>query len=137
LERSFGGAILLQELRRFGVKVEPHSARFRHDTKDEHWLAFVGKQKWIVLMRDQTIGRRPLELEALLNAGVKSFVLVQGQLPDSENARIIIGALPKILRMIADNNFPFIARIAQSGKNSSVTMWKTRKNTVQNRRRGK
>lgn len=111
--------------------MEPHSARFRHDTKDEKWLAYVGKEKLIVLMRDQTIGRRSLELEALLYAGVKSFVLVQGQLPDAENARIIIGALPKMLRMIADNNFPFIARVAQRGKSSSVTMWKTRKNTVQ------
>lgn len=46
-------------------------------------------------MRDETIGRRLLELEALLYAGVKSFVLVQGQLKDAENARIIIGHYQK------------------------------------------
>jgi hypothetical protein len=74
LERSFGGKILLKELRKAGMKVVPHSARFRHDTKDEQWLAYVGKRRFIVLMRDQAIGRRLLELEALLYAGVKSFV---------------------------------------------------------------
>lgn len=128
MERSFGGTILLQELRKAHVKVEPHSAQFRHDTKDETWLAYVGKNKLIVLMRDQGIGRRELELEALLNAGVKSFVLVQAGLQDTENARILIGAMPKILRAIADNSFPFIARVKQSGKSSSLTIWKTKKN---------
>lgn len=114
---------MLEALRKAGMKVEPHNIHFRHDTPDIEWLAAVGEKKWIVLMRDQKIGRRPLELEALLQARVKAFVLVNGELPDVENAKIVIGALQRMLQMISDNKFPFIARIQL---NSTITLWKTR-----------
>jgi hypothetical protein len=122
LERSFGGTLVLEELRKAGLKVEPHQARFRHNTPDIEWLAVVGEKKWIVLMRDQNIGRRPLELEALLQAGVRSFVLVEGQLPDRENAKILTKAIPRMLELISENRFPFIARVR---RDSSVVLWKS------------
>ena len=102
--------------------VQPHFKWFRHSTSDETWLEMVGEKKWIVLKRDQKIGRNLLELDALLAAKVRSFVLVEGGLKDAENATIIIAALPKILTMLDENHFPFIARIRQD---SSVTIWKT------------
>ena len=83
----------------------------------------MGEKKWIVLMRDQNIGRHRLELEALLQAGVRSFVLVEGQLPDRENARILIKAIPRMFELIAIHVFPFIARVR---RDSSITLWKTR-----------
>jgi len=85
-------------------------------------LAVVGEKKWIVLMRDQNIGRRPLELEALLQAGVRSFVLVEGQLPDRENAKILIKAIPRMFEMIREHRFPFIARVR---RDSSISLWKS------------
>jgi PIN like domain len=122
LERSLGGTLVLEELRKAGLKVEPHQARFRHNTPDTEWLAVVGEKKWIVLMRDQKIGHRPLELEALLQAGVRSFVLVEGQLPDRENAKILIKAIPRMFEMIREYRFPFIARVRRDG---SISLWKT------------
>ena len=104
--------------------MEPHSAWFRHDTPDTEWLLEVGPKKWVVLMRDQKIGTRPLEREALMNARVKAFVLVTGQLPNQENAQIFIKAMPAICRMSMVNNFPFIARVSKTGK---VKLWKFRK----------
>ncbi len=114
--------MILEELRKAGLRVEPHSKWFRHNTQDERWLEVVGEKKWIVLMRDKMIARRVLELDALINAGVRTFVLVEGSLPDVENAKIIIGAIPKIFAMIAENRFPFIARVR---KDSAVSLWKT------------
>src|SRR2546426_2494808 len=122
LERSFGGKLVLDELRKAGLKVEPHQARFRHNTPDIEWLAVVGEKKWIVLMRDQNIGRRPLELEALLRAGVRSFVLVEGQLPDRENAKILTKAIPRMFEMISEHRYPFIARVR---RDSSITLWRS------------
>src|SRR5258705_8537713 len=122
LERSFGGSLVLAELRKAGLKVVPHSARFRHNTPDIEWLKVVGEKKWVVLMRDQNIGRRPLELEALLQARVKAFVLVEGQRPDRENAKVLIKATPRIVKMLADYDFPFIARVR---RDSSVVLWKS------------
>ena len=73
-------------------------------------------------MRDQNIGRRPLELAVLLQAGVRSFVLVEGQLPDRENAKILIKAIPRMFELVSENPFPFIARVR---RDSSVVLWKT------------
>lgn len=115
------GTLILDAFRKVGMKVEPHGAYFRHDTPDIEWLAVVGEKKWVVLMRDQKIGRRPLELDALLRAKVKAFVLTTGELKDLQNAKIVIEALEQILEMIRENRFPFIARIHE---NSNVVLWK-------------
>src|SRR5947207_15847547 len=68
LDRSFGGNLILGKLRDAGFKVESHHKRFRHNTPDTEWLAVVGEKKWIALTRDAMIGRRLLELDALLAA---------------------------------------------------------------------
>lgn len=111
-----------EELRKHGVKVESHSVWFRHNTEDVDWLAVVGEKKWVVLMCDVSIGRRPLELDALLAARVKAFVLTQSHLTAPEQTQVLINAMPQMLRMVEDNRFPFIAKIHQDG---SVDLWKT------------
>lgn len=114
---------MIGELRNAGLKIEAHSKWFRHDTPDEKWLQTVGEKKWIVLMRDKAIGKRILELDALLDARVKSFVLVSGQLSARDNAAIIITALPKIVEMIVKNDSPFIAKVYRDG---NVLLWRTK-----------
>jgi hypothetical protein len=118
-----GGKAILEALRNADLKVEPHSKWFRHNTPDEDWLPKVGEKKWIVLMRDIAIGKRVLELNALLRSKVKAFVLVTGELSEEVSADIIKKALPKIFELVEQNNFPFIAKIH---KNSSVELWKTK-----------
>jgi PIN domain-containing protein len=122
LERSLYGATIFKELRDAGLTVEAHGTRFRHNTEDVDWLAVVGEKKWVVLMRDLSIGRNPIELNALLYAKVRAFVLQRGDWPDAENARIVITAMPKILRILRECKFPFIAKIM---KDTSVFVWKT------------
>ncbi len=124
LERSLGGRIILEALRKAGLRIEPHFKWFRSDTTDEAWLPQVGKKKWKVLMRDQRIGTRRLELDALLDGGVQAFVLVSGNLKNADNAAIIIKALPKILKILAENEFPFIAKVTRQ---STVKLWKFKK----------
>jgi len=41
--------------------------------RDEVWLRHVGERGWVVLMKDGAIRRRPAELEALIDAGVRAF----------------------------------------------------------------
>lgn len=104
-----------------GLKVESHHVRFRHNTPDAVWLEVVGEKKWIVLTRDAMIGRRFLELDALLSAKTRVFVVVAREYSDEASGNIIIEALPKIFKLLDENRFPFIARINDSG---SVTLWK-------------
>lgn len=116
------GDIIFDELRNAGLKVEAHKTRFRHNTEDEDWLEVAGEKKWIVLMRDLGIGRNPIQLNALLYAKVRAFVLQRGDWPDAENAELILSVLPKIFRMLREKNFPFIAKIMQD---KTVFIWKT------------
>ena len=110
-------------LRDAGLKVETHATWFRHDTPDEIWLTVVGYFEWVVLKRDKGIGKNVIELDALLDAGVKSFVMASGQLKDVENAAIFIQSLSKIFEMIDANDFPFIAKVFRDSK---VNLWKTK-----------
>ncbi len=87
----------------------------------------VREKKWIVLMRDKAIGKRYLELNALLRSKVKAFVLVTGELSEQVSAEIIKKAVPKIVVMIEQNDFPFIAKIH---KNSAVELWRTKMFTI-------
>lgn len=123
---------MLSEFRKAGLTVESHSAWFRHDTPDTQWLPRVGRKGWVVLMRDQKIGTRPLELQTLINAGVKAFVLTTGQLSNQQNFQIFIKAMPAICSMAESTSLPFIARVRPSG---AVERWKDKTKAVQKRRR--
>ena len=93
---------------------------FKHNTADETWLEVVGEKKWIVFTRDKMIGKRKLQFHALLNAGVKAFVLVTEDLRDAENAEIVIRLIDKVFDMIEEHKRPFIAKI----RKDDVVLWK-------------
>jgi hypothetical protein len=69
-----------------------------------------------VLTKDKRIRRRTLEREALINAGVRSFVMGSGNLKGEAMAKVLAAAMPEMLEIIAEQPPPFIARINQNGK---------------------
>jgi hypothetical protein len=54
----------------------------------------VGSNNGVLITKDQKIRRRPLEREALINSGVRSFVLNAGNLKAGEMAAIFSAAMP-------------------------------------------
>ena len=54
---------------------------------------------------------------------MKAFALVSGELKDAEGAAIFIKAIPAMLDMIAECDFPFIAKVRRDG---TVDLWKTK-----------
>lgn len=96
--------------------VHRHRDYFIHDTKDEDWLTTVGEKDWIVFTKDKRIRYRSIEREALLNAKVRAFVLVAGNLSGNDIATTFTNALPKILVFVRESEPPFIARILKSGE---------------------
>lgn len=102
----------------------------------KYGLPSLGISTGVVLKRDKNIGRNVIELDALLDAGVKSFVMASGQLRDVDNAVIFIRALSKIIEMIDANDFPFIAKVFRNGKvEMSKTKPKARKGLQKRKRR--
>jgi PIN domain-containing protein len=117
LDRSLGaGKKVAEVLRQGGLNVETHGTWFRHDTADEVWLTVVGYFDWIVLKRDKKIGKNAIEMDALLDAGVKSFVMASGQLKDVDNAAIFLRALPRIFEMVDTIDASFIAKVFRDSK---------------------
>jgi hypothetical protein len=68
----------------------------------------------LLLTKDKNIRRRPLEIEAILNARVRAFVLTATELRREEQAQIFLRAMPKIHR-ICRRPGPFIYNITRMG----------------------
>jgi hypothetical protein len=53
---------------------------------DTEWLTLAGERDWAVLMKDDRIRRRPRELGALRQAGVRAFCVTNAALTGEEYA---------------------------------------------------
>jgi predicted nuclease of predicted toxin-antitoxin system len=92
-----------------------HDELFAQDAHDEEWLAEVGKQGWVVLTKDRRIRHRRSERLALMDAGVRAFVLTAGNITGEEMAAAFVEALPRMLRVVKGEEPPFIATVSRSG----------------------
>ena len=110
IDRSLGKKIALP-LVEAGAIVHLHDDHFEQNVEDEIWLTEVGKRNWLVLTKDQWIRRRPIERDALLNAELKVFCFMSGNVPFAEMAEIFVKALPAIRKTADSTQPPFIAGI--------------------------
>ena len=102
-------------LRQAGAVVEIHDDHFPQDVHDVEWLRDVGPRGWIVLTRDDRIRHRFHERTALIQAGVRAFVLARRSLSGPAMANAFVHALPAMRRFVAQYQAPFIARVTQGG----------------------
>lgn len=72
------------------------------------WLAGVAARKWVVLTKDERIRYRPLELQALESARLRTFILICGNVRGADTARILLAAMPRILAAVDTQKGPFI-----------------------------
>jgi len=79
------------------------------------WLGKVGAEGWIVLMRDQRVRHRTLELQALADAKVAAFVLTAGQATAQNTAEVIPSKLPKMLNICKSERRPFLYTLSLAG----------------------
>ena len=115
LDRSLGKHIVADALRQARAAVEVHDDHFSQDARDEGWLREVGQRGWIVLTRDDRIRYRFQERTALIQAGVRAFVLVRRSVSGPAMAAAFVNALPAMRRFVARYPAPFIARVTQTG----------------------
>jgi predicted nuclease of predicted toxin-antitoxin system len=120
IDRALGKS-MGKTLQSIGVKVEFHNQHFQPDSPDTEWLPIVSQKGWIVLTKDENIGRNPLEVKAMAMANAKVFALVSGNLNSQQMRNIFVNAIEKIDNFAQGNNGPFIAKIY---RNSQIKMWK-------------
>jgi hypothetical protein len=84
-------------------------------TSDAQWLATAGAEGWIVLMRDQRVRNRPLEIHALRDAKVGTFVLTAGQAAARDTSMVVIGKLAKMVNIARSELRPFLYTLGVTG----------------------
>src|SRR5262245_52590223 len=81
LDRQLGRYKMATILRAADLRVEVHDDHLSQDATDPEWLAFAGRNNWIVITRDERIRYRAAEKQALRRVKVRAFVLTaQGNL---------------------------------------------------------
>jgi hypothetical protein len=89
----------------------PGPETFSTGTQDVDWLPRVGERGWILITKDKNIRKRGLELRALNQARVRTFVVTAAGLKGEEQAQLLNDALPAMLRLLRRRSVNFIARI--------------------------
>jgi hypothetical protein len=92
-----------RRLRELHPKVLAHDDLFGQDTDDEVWLRRAGRERWVVLTKDDRIRYRPGEQGALLASGVPCFCLNPTKgMTGHEMAEALAKALPRILQIVRE-----------------------------------
>ena len=116
LDESLSQHYLAAELRAAAVTVYARADKFQAGVTDPVWLTEAGNQGWIVLTKDKAIRHRPNEHRALVNAGVRAFVLAAGEMTGPDQAALFRRILPKIRQHVAElPPGPFVVRVARDG----------------------
>jgi predicted nuclease of predicted toxin-antitoxin system len=86
---------------------------------DVEFLPVIGARQWVLLTKDKDVRRNQLEVQAILNAGVRAFVITAANLTREQLAHLVLGTMPRIIRICRQTG-PFVYNITASGAVSDV-----------------
>ncbi|MFH7242996.1 MAG: hypothetical protein ACHWZW_09120 [Spirulina sp.] len=121
IDWSIGQQAVPSALRSVGAKIETHGDHFAPETLDVDWLRIVSDRNWVVITKDEAIGRRPNEVETIARAGAKVFILASGNLTRQQMVDILVRVIVKLENFAQSNPAPFIAKIYQD---RHLKMWR-------------
>jgi len=124
------GRFVAASLAQAGVDVRPWYEHFA-GSPDLEFLPLVGKNDWVFLTKDKNIRRNQLEVRAILNSGVRAFVVTATDLRREEMAALLLKAIPKMHR-ICHQRGPFVFNITETGLVTEVS-----RGTLRRRSRGR
>lgn len=102
----------------------PGPTTFSTGTQDVDWLPSVGERQWVLITKDKSIRKRELELRALNEARVRTFVLTAAGLKGEEQAQVLKEALPAMLRLLRRRSSHFIARVTAESSVEVIDFYK-------------
>jgi len=86
------------------------------DTKDPEWLSIAGRERWVVISRDKGIRRRSAELRAVMDHGVRLFVLTSaGNLSRWDTLDLLVRRWQEITETASTNTGPFVCSVTRNG----------------------
>ncbi|MDE3156863.1 MAG: hypothetical protein KGN76_17320 [Acidobacteriota bacterium] len=67
--------------------------------RDVDFLPVIGGRGWVLLTKDKNVRRNQLEINAILNAGVRAFVITATSLNHQQISDLVSKAMPRIVRI--------------------------------------
>jgi PIN like domain len=102
IDRSLGRVTVPAALRGAGLTVwtlaEIYGEAGAQEVGDREWIALAGERGWAYLSKDDRIRRRPAELQALIDGGVRAFCLTNGNLGFDEQAEWFVRNRHRIIQ---------------------------------------
>lgn len=112
-----------QKLRKAGLTVQLYLDNFKPAVPDVEWLPVVSGSRWVVLTKDEMIGRRIAEQAVLAQCNARVFVMASTQIKTQVVAEGFIKAREAMIRLALECEAPFIAKVYKSG---DVKLWRDR-----------
>lgn len=122
IDRDAWSRTLGKALTQAGIEYLGHFERFDAETPDVDWLAVAGRERWVVLTRDQNIRRRPAELAAVKAARIVMFVLGSGNLSATETAQLVIDNHVRLMKTARGARRPAVFTLTRSGSLNRVKL---------------
>jgi len=116
LDENLAGKRLPEGLRKDGLTVKLLHEEFQRGILDADLFPLVGKQRWILLTKDNQIRRRPLEVDAFIAARLRVFVFESAEMTSEEMLDAFRGAVSAIDRVVRNQKPPFVMRIGRNGR---------------------
>jgi hypothetical protein len=115
------GKKLGRSLRAIGVPTAIHDERYPQSpaetVPDTLWILEATKREEIILSRDGGLARRrTVEIQAIVNAGGRCFVLETGNASAIDYLRAVMAAWPRIVDIVATESPPFVFGINRDGR---------------------
>jgi predicted nuclease of predicted toxin-antitoxin system len=102
-------------MKAFGEEVMHLTDQFGQDALDAEWLPYVGNHELVLVTRDLSIRRHPLELNALKKHKVAVFCLGGKNRNRCELIRQLVRNWPRMKELAGNTNRPFAFRIPPTG----------------------
>jgi PIN like domain len=110
-----------QKLQEAGLDVRLYLDRFKPAVPDVEWLPVVSQSGWVVLTKDEMIGRRVAEQAVIAQCHARVFVMASTWINTQVVAEGFIKASKAMVRLAFEREAPFIAKVYKSGE---VKLWK-------------
>lgn len=117
------GRYVPNALREAGLCVELYIECFEQGVWDVDWIPAIAQRGWVILTRDEWIGRRTLEQVAIAKSQAKVFVMVSPNVTAQSIAEGFITAVPEMARLAQTQDAPFITKVYKSG---DIRLWRDR-----------
>jgi hypothetical protein len=121
VDRGLGRHQVPDALRNAGETVVCHDDLYAQHTADTEWLRSEAAKGSLILTKDPSIGRNPLEKAVVKRTGAMVFALNAANMKGADNAEAFVKARHRIKQFARKHKGPFIAKVDRGGQ---VRPWK-------------